>query len=424
MLLTGILTLPLVYVASLYTFGKRFALIAMFLLAICPWHIVLSRWGLESNLLPFVFVIGYVCLLKSKFDNKWFVISCIFFALCLYAYGSAYVAVPIFLLCAIPIMLHDKRISSQSLLIGFIVFVIVSAPILLFLLVNTLQLNSIQIGFITIPRLPSQPRYEAMAAIFSNNLFKTLIQNLLILIKTLFEQTDRLSWNIVEPYGYFYTFTFPLAIIGATRLVCKSDKLPEQLLLVCWIVASLAAGVLQPVNINRINLIFIPLIICIAIFLIWISERIKMTLFISICVFLVSFVFFTRDYHGEQYRQEADKVFFTGFLQALDFVHRVSDKNAPICVTEFVNMPYIFILFSEKMNPADYLRDVTYVDPHAPFRHVRSFGRYAFGLENWPEDDRRAIYILPAEEQPPNNNISYKMTTFNSYRVYIPNPER
>jgi predicted MFS family arabinose efflux permease len=426
MLVSGILTLPLVYFVGLHTFGKRFALIAMFLLAVCPWHIVLSRWGLESNFLPFVFVLGYACLLKSKVDNAWFLASCLFFALCLYAYGSAYAAIPVFLLGAVPVMLLAKRISRRNLILGFLVLLIVGAPIGLFLLVNTLQLDPVQLGGITVPRLPSQPRYEAMAAIFSSNYFQTLFQNLLILIKTLAQQTDGLIWNTVEPYGYLYAFTFPLAVVGAGRIVCKSNRPPEQSLLLCWLVASLAAGILQPVNMNRMNLIFIPLIFCIALVLLWLGERMKMALVFAICAFVVAFAFFTRDYHGAAYRREADQAFFTGLLPALDFARQAGatgatgETGAPVCVTGAVNMPYIFALFSEEMNPGAYLRDVDYVDPHAPFRQVRSFGRYAFGVENWPQADRRAIYVLPVEEQPPDNGIIYTVTTFENYSVYMP----
>lgn len=420
MLLSGILTLTLVYFVAMQTMNKKFALIALFLLAISPWHIILSRWGLESNFLPFVFLIGYACLLKSRVDNKWFITSCLFFALCLYTYGAAYAAIPVFLVCTVPVLLQAKRVSRRNLIVGFLVLAIVGAPIALFLLVNTLHLNPIQLSFITIPRLPSQPRYETMTAIFNDNLFQKVTQNLFVLIKLLWGQTDGLVWNTVEPYGYFYRFTFPLAIIGAVWLVCKSNRLPEQSLLLCWIVASLPIGILQPVNINRINLIFIPLIFCIAIFLTWLEEHLKVALIVAICAFFIGFVLFTRDYHGAAYRQEADKAFFMGLLPALDFVHQASDNDNPICVTGQVDMPYIFALFSERMNPSDYLDTVKYVNPKAPLREVRSFGRYTFGLEHCPREDRSTIYILSAEEQPPRQDIRYKVTSFNNYRVYVP----
>src|SRR5271157_1877248 len=61
MLITGILTLPLVFFVAKRMLGNRYGLVAMFLVSISPWHIILSRWGLESNLLPFTFLLGFAC---------------------------------------------------------------------------------------------------------------------------------------------------------------------------------------------------------------------------------------------------------------------------------------------------------------------------------------------------------------------------
>jgi hypothetical protein len=90
MLLTGIATLPLVYLVGKEIEDEKLGLLAMFFIAVSPWHIILSRWSLESNLLPFVFLVGFVLLIKSIERNGLFPLACLFFGLCLYAYGTAY----------------------------------------------------------------------------------------------------------------------------------------------------------------------------------------------------------------------------------------------------------------------------------------------------------------------------------------------
>lgn len=421
MLVSGILALPLVYFVARRTMGEKYALLSMFFLAICPWHIVLSRWGLESNLLPFVFLLGYTCLLMSEAYNNWFIAANVFFALCLFTYGTAYAAVPVFLACAIPILLRWKKVSARNLVIGLVVFVVLSLPIGLFILVNTLELRGIQLGIFTIPNLLSEPRYVTESNVLSADLFFAMTRNLKTLFYLLGIQTDVFVWNSVDPYGYFYTFTFPLAIIGVVQLIWprRSSNLPERMLLLSWLAASLTIGLLQPVNINRINLIFIPLILCMAIPLIWLGERQKVVLVFTICALLVGFAAFTRDYHGKDYRQEAGKVFFYGLLPALDFARQTGDPNSPICVTDTVNMPYIFALFSEQMNPADYLKDVIYRFPKGKDLQVQSFGRYTFDMQNCPTD-RRTIYVLSRKEGPPDTGIDYKLSKFANYQVYMP----
>lgn len=48
---------------------RKTALFGMFLLAITPWHIMMSRWGLESNLVP-AFVLFGMCFLIAAWKGK------------------------------------------------------------------------------------------------------------------------------------------------------------------------------------------------------------------------------------------------------------------------------------------------------------------------------------------------------------------
>ena len=63
-LLLGLLTLPLFYYC-LRPLGRYPALLGLLLLAVAPWHFMLSRWGLESNLLPFWMLLGCTTLSRA-----------------------------------------------------------------------------------------------------------------------------------------------------------------------------------------------------------------------------------------------------------------------------------------------------------------------------------------------------------------------
>ena len=383
MLISGILTLPLVYFIAKRTFNNVYALIAMFLLAISPWHIVLSRWGLESNILPFIFALGYICLMKSSLTNKWFILACLFFALCLYAYGTTYAAVPLFMLIMIPVLLGFRKVSRKNLIIGIISFALVGLPIALLILINTMHWNTIHIGIFSIPRYPIQARYETLTPISNTESIRQFLRDLKHNLHTLFSlllnQDDGLIANTVSPFGYFYRYTFPLAIIGGIMALYwrKSNNRMGRLLLLGWLAASVLIGLLIQININRINLIFIPLFLCMAFPLEWLWKHLKALFILSIITLLVAFSFFTYTYHGAEYRHQADGTFFTGLLPALDFARQ--EGNNPICVTDKVNMPYIFALFSEKMDPKLYLNNIRY---ESNSRQVISLGRYTFGENN------------------------------------------
>ncbi len=420
MLLLGVLSLPIMYLVGYRTAGRRFALIAMFLLAVSPWHIMMSRWGLEDNTLPFVFLVGYLCMLLSTRNNHWYAAGCVFFALCFYAYGSAYVAVPVFLIFATWILLWLKRVHLREVILGAIILVVLCTPIALFILVNSLKLDTIHIGLFTIPRFPVQARYEAISVLFGDDYIPSLLSNIRAMLRVLIQQTDGLIWNALPAYGYFYKVTFPLALIGlALSIKMKTpEQKPERFLLLAWLVAALAIGTQIEVNINRINLIFPPLILCIAFFMEWLAEYSSKLFALSLCAFLVGFAFFARDYFGAPYQERLGKEFFAGFLPAVDFALQ-GDPDKPVCVTDKVNMPYIYVLFSEKTNPVTFLNTVKYVNNKAAFRQVRSFDRFTFGLKRCRMEGD-AIYILRKDEVPPERISQYKINNFIDFNVYIP----
>ena len=419
MLISGILSMPLMYWIGDRLLGRNCGLLAMFLLAIAPWHILLSRWGLESNILPFVFLIGFACLLKSIEIRIWFIPACIAFALCLYAYGTAYAAVPLFLSAAVILLVLGKHFDFRFIFFGLLFAAVISLPIGAFVVINSSKLGSIHIGPMTIPRLPVEARFINVAATSSSNFIEAIARNTWSMLKLLlFTQSDGMLWNVADPFGYLYVFSFPLALIGAVLLftVRNARNATGNLLLLAWLIASLSIGVIQSANINRLNLVFLPIILCTAVCMYWLGQNSKIVLVTLIGIFLFSFIAFNVTYHGSNYKANANVDFYAGLIPALD--HARQAGNQPICVTDRVNMPYIFVLFSEKPNPAAFLGTIDYIDPSASFRQVRSMERYYFGLVNCPADPSM-IYVL-ADEKLPDNGIQYTDTIFTQFHVYSP----
>jgi 4-amino-4-deoxy-L-arabinose transferase-like glycosyltransferase len=419
LLVSGILSLPLMFWVGTRLAGREFGLLAMFLLAISPWHILASRWGLEANLLPFLFLAAFACLLKSTRTNNWFVVGCILLAACLYSYGPAYAAVPVFLSVAVPIMLITRRVGLQSLLIGLAAFTLIAIPIGIFLYINTFKMDAISFGPLTVPRLPGEPRFEGQAALFGDEVVLSLKLNARRLLLLLWNQTDGQPWNTVDPYGYFYRYSFPLAVAGTVLLIPlrRIRESPERLLVLGWMGAGLVLGLLQPASINRTNLVFFPLLIATGFFLEWLRRHSRPAFVLAIIALLAGFVLFTRDYHSAQERERLGGPYFAGLLEALDYARNVTDN--PICVTDEVRMPYIFVLFVEKMNPADYLSTIEYDDPNGAFRKPRHLGRYSLGQRNCTNHSDGTVYVLDQTESIPFAEL-YRTEKFGNFVVYVP----
>ena len=414
MLISGVLSLPLVYFLGKRIYNGYFGLLSMFLLSISPWHILLSRWALESNIFPFVFLIGFICLLMTKRAGLWFVIACIIFSTCLYAYGTSYVMIPVFVLCSTVIIWRSKAINSKDMLIGIIAFVLVALPIVIFVGINTWNLNSVHLGLVTIPRFPIRARFGTF---FSYNEIQSLAINTWNTLQLLITQSDGIIYNSFEPYGYFYKVTFPFALAGMILIILSRNRQNwmGRMLLLAWLGGSMLIGIFQSVNINRLNIIFIPLLICVAVFIFWLNNRYKYVIWFTVCAFLVGFIFFTIAYHGEAYRQQVDGKFFNGILPAIKFASQVT--NDPICMTDKINMPYIFVMFSEQMSPEAYMNSVKYLDIQTSLTHVVYMGRYTFGKQNCPVSPTQT-YLLIAGETPPKLSNIYRTKFFDNFVVY------
>lgn len=50
--------------------NQKVAIIGIIFLAICPWHIMKSRWGLESNLFPDLFLLSIFLIIKGLQDKS------------------------------------------------------------------------------------------------------------------------------------------------------------------------------------------------------------------------------------------------------------------------------------------------------------------------------------------------------------------
>ena len=75
----GCVSLPVMYLLLTRLFSRRVGLLGLALTAICPWHIMLSRWGLESNLAPGLLLLGLYFLVRGLDSPPW-LLACAVFA--------------------------------------------------------------------------------------------------------------------------------------------------------------------------------------------------------------------------------------------------------------------------------------------------------------------------------------------------------
>ena len=82
--LVACLSLVCVYSLGRRTLGRGFALCALAVLATSPWHVMMSRWALESNLAPGFLLFGLYFFVRGMSSPRWLYASAAAYGLSLY----------------------------------------------------------------------------------------------------------------------------------------------------------------------------------------------------------------------------------------------------------------------------------------------------------------------------------------------------
>jgi hypothetical protein len=416
-LVLGVASLAMFYLLCRRVADRTVALVALFMLAISPWHIMVSRMAVDANVFPAVFLAAVTCLTVGL-ERAWVrMASAALLALCLFSYGTAYVVVPGFLVMGCLYVVYYRKVSVAQLVLPALVFVVVASPIAAYVAINQYGWEAVRTPLFSIPRLTGPPRYETVSAVFSANFARSLLNNAKAAVRLLLTQDDGLIWNAVPDYGIFYMFSLPLVIVGVAASmvgVWKARRYDPACFFVFWLLASGVLALLEPVNINRINIAFLPLIYYLAVGIVTVS-RPRIVLPAIIACYLVAFGLFSANYFVS-YPRDAGEAFDVSLREAIEKASEATD--GAICVTDRVNQPYIFVLFQRKFDPRRYLSTVRFEDPYAEFHSVISFDRYTFGVGHCTGRTFGAYVVERGEPLPPEAQ-GFAVVTFERYVVAI-----
>lgn len=415
MLIVGILTLVVTYKLVLRFSNEKFALGSMFMVAISPWHIMLSRWALESNLAPGFVLFGIFFFVKGLEKQKFLMLSAASFGLSLYAYATIWVVVPFIILTCVLYAIWTRSLKlSRYLWISCGILALLAIPLCLFLLVNKDIIAEIKLPFLSIPKLVYFRDSEIS--------FEKIPENLANLWSILTTQSDGLPWNSIRSHGIFYHGSLVFAFIGLAVFIWKSvqdirkRKLGLSVFVVTWFLAGFAIGALIHVNINRVNLLFLPMLVLIAYGVIYTFGLIHPKAYgIMIVALLINFVSFEKEYFTT-YKDSIASNFCEGIEDAMKFATSKTTGDTRMVVDP--NTSYPRILFYGMVDLDSYLSTVKYTNFPSAFLYVNSFDRYFF-TSNINPDKFNAVYLLENNEQRMNTlqDAGYNVRNFGKYIV-------
>lgn len=416
-ILFGVISMLVLYgIAKKLFHNKSMALLALFLIVISPWHIMMSRWALEANLFPSLVLIAVYCLLKGLEKPPWLFGFTFAMALSLYAYGTAYFFVPLFSIVTAIILLASRKLKLTILLWHGGLLTILLLPILLFVFINRYDKEAISTPFLSIPKL-TVPRVEEVSSAFSGGSLQGMLHHFQQFMEIFLRQHDGLLWNAMPAFGYMYPIALPFIMIGIGYTVYLSIKWKNMThaIMAIWFVTAILMTFITDVNINRINIIFYPIILFTAGGLIWVQQYIRYFLKLAIPAFALYFLLFCWQYFNV-FPENLSPMFYESFGEALQYAS--SETEETIYITQNVNMPYIYVLFYEQIDPRLFVDTVQYMNPGGAFQVVRSFDRYVFEEPSLRPGEEAAYVFRKSDPFPDKSQLQgYRLKEFKHFIV-------
>lgn len=303
--------------------GCRAGALTLLCVAVSPWHFMQSRWALDCNMFPHMFVLGLFFLNKGLHRSRYLYVSMIFFALCMYAYGVSFYMVPVFLLVSCAMLLRTGRIGWRGALLSAAVYFGLSWPIYGTMLINLMGWETVRLPFTTMAYFPESMR-SGDILFFSEQPLAQFLRNAQALWRQVFLQGPDLLWNAIDDFGTLYQCSMPLVLAGAGITVYhvvkgeKSRRMSCALLLVYWATAIMTGLFINNVNINRINIIFYCHLAFAGIAVHAVTREWRALAAGLLAVYGLLFILFLNRYFTD-WAEQIETRFFADFVEAVEY---------------------------------------------------------------------------------------------------------
>ncbi|MCH5342762.1 MAG: glycosyltransferase family 39 protein [Acetatifactor sp.] len=325
MLLVSCGSLVLMYLVGKKLFSTKMGLLFLALTAINPWHFMQSRWSLDCNLFPHVFLLAFYLLLLGLERQRFLYLSMVFFGLTFYCYGIAVYSVIPFLVVFAVWCLRKRQLKLHQIVWSVLIFGAVALPEILVMAINLFHWETIETPIFTMGRFPESVRGNDI--LFLNFSLAQLGRNVWYLVSRVFLQVPDFVVNALPQFGPLYHISIPFMGIGIVTFTGKlfreqdlASKTKDLALWVFWLTGVWVGIITYEVNVNRVNIIFYPLIMLCGYGIVWLVKCLQdrwkplpqMTAAIyGSCAVLFLFCYFT------DFREESRTYYNEDFLEAV-----------------------------------------------------------------------------------------------------------
>lgn len=426
--------------------ASKIALLTSFFLSISPWHILQGRSAMLVTIALFFLETGILLFLMALKRPKFFIMSSLFFALSIYSYYGLRVITPLVILTLV--IIYRRHFSFISRYIGM--SILLAALILLPLGLSFLKEKDVVLGRAkTVSVFYDQGvklrQWELLtqdgnnnnpliSRFFHNNLYmygKSIFQRFLSHFDGhyLFLEGDKAQPFQIPIMGILYLMDAVFIVLGIYLLYKNYSGIKLLITLLLIISFIPAAFTFMTPSSNRTFNAIVPFVILIALGIFKVIDAFKNKYPVAIIItllYIFGFSLFLRQFFIVLPKDFAN-FWNYGWKEVVNYTASVENKYDNIIVADVNGMPYIYFLFYELYNPANYQKEAirTYVADRFGFEHVEGFGKYLFPNNfHWKyvKDNlqKSTLYVVPADQAKeeggfteeikfPNGKTAYKI---------------
>lgn len=415
----GTLTVLLTYFLVKEIFGSKkenLALISSFILAISPWHIMLSRAAFEANVANFFIVFALVLFLKGLKKTYLMPLSVVSLVISMNTFNSARIVIPILAIVLVVAFYKTLLKNFKSTIISALLGIVLFLPLLLFLRSPQAKLRFDEVNIFSdigiINRTNQEIRNDnnsTLSKVIHNRRFTYGVEYVRHYLDNLspqflFIKGDGNPKFSIQDVGQLYIWEIPFLLLGIFFLFKKREGywwIIPIWLLIGIIPAGFARETPHALRTESALPAFqILSALGVVSFLSIIYGRKKMfaKLILGIVIF-VNFIYFAQNYFMH-YATEFSGEWQYGYKESIDFVSSVRSKYSAVYITEALGRPYIYYLFYLQYKPSQFREEAQIYREALGFVHVRSFSNLHFTDNISNVHDSNALYISTQKEMP------------------------
>lgn len=436
--LFGVLTVFVSYFLVKRVFPKsenkeKYALLSAFILAISPWHIMLSRAAFEANVASFFLVFGVFAFLAAVQDRKWYLLlSAASFALSFYTFNTARIVAPLLVLILAIGFRKELILHKRETIIAAVIGILFVAPIAKFLISPQANLRFKEVNIFSDASVVERANQQILND--NNNIFSKVIHNrrLGYGVEYLRHYFDNLSPSFLfikgdgnpkfstQDVGQMYLWELPFFTLGILFLFRKKEGV--WWIIPLWLIAGIipAATARETPHALRIETTLptfqILAAIGIVVFINWerkLKTIIVRNLILSIVALFIlgNLVYFFHGYFVH-YPREFSGEWQYGYKDSINYALLNKEQFDQINITTELGRPYIYYLFYSKMDPRDFRETAQISRDVFGFVSVDGFSKFRFAkdLSKIKNKSENTLYIDVPKSIHPKGNI---IQTFN-----------